>query len=174
MKHIIESDMYFGDYLEENFFKIENSKLHLSFGEGIKVVEFLLYRKNDKLLFVEAKKTCPNAANKEESAEKSAKFEEYYEDIKDKFIDSLQMFLTTILKRGIEDEEIGAVLKTKTDYSKTGLCFVLVIRNADELWLAGPKAELEKRLQSIRKIWGIKIVVLNYELAMEYGLVSEM
>lgn len=38
MKHIIESDMYFGDYLEENFFKIENSKLHLSFGEGIKIV----------------------------------------------------------------------------------------------------------------------------------------
>lgn len=55
MKHVVESDMYFGDYLDENFFAIEDSALHQSLGDGIKTVEFILFRKKNKVFFVEAK-----------------------------------------------------------------------------------------------------------------------
>ena len=39
-------------------------------------------------------------------------------------------------------------------------------------WLAGPKAILEERLLALRKIWGIEILVLNYELAEKYNLIN--
>ena len=53
--------------------------------------------------------------------------------------------------------------------------FVLVI-TADEIledWLQGPKLELEDRLKHLMKIWNIQIVVLNKNLAVQYGLVAE-
>lgn len=45
MTSIEESDMTFGDYAEDSVFRIENSKLQKSCGNGVKTVEFLLYRK---------------------------------------------------------------------------------------------------------------------------------
>lgn len=50
--------------------------------------------------------------------------------------------------------------------------FILVIKKADDIaWLAGPLAELKKRLLMVRKIWGIKVKVLNEELAERDGLI---
>lgn len=50
--------------------------------------------------------------------------------------------------------------------------FILVIKNAHDIaWLAGPLAELNNRLLQYRKIWKIKIKVLNEELAKEMGLI---
>lgn len=173
MSVIRESEMLFGDFPEENLFQIENSQLQLSFGRGIKTVEFILLRKNEKLLFVEAKQSCPNSANKNENKDKEKSFEEYYSEIEQKFEDSLQMFLTSVLKRNSYVDGIGVKLKEKKDYTKTGICFILVIKNAkDETWLAGPKTELEDRLKRIVKIWDVKILVLNEQMAMEYGLVT--
>ncbi len=101
------------------------------------------------------------------------KFEEYYRDITEKFFDSLQMFLTAVLNKTSNTEEIGKKLIENKDYSETDICFVLVIENAtDPAWLAGPKAELDERLKKLRKIWGVKVVVLNHELAIECGLVK--
>lgn len=173
MKRINESEMVFGDYEEDVLFQIENSQLHKSFGEGIKTVEFILADKGEKLLFVEAKKSCPNAANRNETEEKKIKYEEYYSDITDKFNDSFQMFLTTVLKRNMNLEGIGKKIKGKQDFTKTVFKFVLVIKNAEDIeWLAGPKAELEERLMRMRKIWKTEVVVLNETLAKEYGIVQ--
>lgn len=41
-----------------------------------------------------------------------------------------------------------------------------------EEWLAGPKAELEARLLHWKKLWKVDIVVLNEELALQYGLID--
>ena len=172
MTIIEESGMRFGEFSDARVFPIENSSLHLSFGGGIKTVEFLLLSGRDRLIFLEAKTTCPNAANKDETAEKNRKFKEYYSDITDKFIDSFQMLLTTVLKRHSLTNEIGTEIKEKDDYSKTTFYFILVIRNApSEEWLAGPKAELESRLFRYQKIWKIRVLVLNESLAKEYGLI---
>lgn len=173
MTRIIESDMIFGDYAEDSVFRIENSKLQKSCGNGVKTVEFLLYRKRDQLLFIEAKKSCPNGANKDESLDKSKKFEEYYSDIVNKFIDSLQMLLTTVLVRNDNLDDMGDRIKAKKDYAKTQFTFILVIKNADDLeWLSGPRIELETRLKHILKIWNARVLVLNEELAVKHGLVK--
>ena len=172
---IEESGMKFGEFPEEILFRIENSPLHISFGRGIKTVEFLLLKKKELLLFVEAKASCPNAANKDETEEKNQKFREYYDDITDKFSDSLQMLLTVILSRSSQTEGIGSSIREKKDFSNTEIIFALVIKNAeDEEWLAGPKEELEKRLLRLRRLWNAKVVVLNEELAKEYGLMTDM
>lgn len=50
--------------------------------------------------------------------------------------------------------------------------FIPVIKKTDDIaWLAGPLAELKKRLLMVRKIWGIKVKVLNEELAERDGLI---
>lgn len=172
---IRESDMDFGIFLPEDVFQIENSRLQCSFGEGIKTVEFVLLKDNDKLLFVEAKTSCPNQNNKHESLEKAQKFEAYFKDISDKFIDSLQMMLNVILQRNPNTDDIGENLKKWGLYSKVKFRFVLVIKMAKDVeWLAGPKEELEARLLRWRKLWDAEIVVLNEELAVRYGLMQKM
>ena len=83
------------------------------------------------------------------------------------------MFLTAVLSKAVEDKTIGKNLLEHKDYSKKEICFVLVIKNTEDVsWLAGPKAELEVRLKKFCKIWKAKVMVLNQELAKEYGLVK--
>jgi len=81
VKIITESEMNFGKFDEENLFHIEDSKIYKDLGSGIKTVEFILKWKKNEILFLEAKTTCPNSANKNESMKKTQKFEEYYSEI---------------------------------------------------------------------------------------------
>ena len=78
MKIITESEMNFGKFNETDLFHIENSKIYKDLGSGIKTVEFVLKYDENSIVFLEAKKSCPNAANRYESEEKEEKFEEYY------------------------------------------------------------------------------------------------
>ena len=70
--------MNFGKFNETDLFHIENSKIYKDLGSGIKTVEFVLKYDENSIVFLEAKKSCPNAANRYESEEKEEKFEEYY------------------------------------------------------------------------------------------------
>ena len=162
MKIITESEMNFGKFDETDLFHIENSKIYKALGSGIKTVE---------IVFLEAKKSCPNAANRNESKEKEQKFEEYYSSITEKFIASLQIYLAAILDKFQNSEEVGDRLRTVNSMKDIQLKFILVVKNAEDItWLAGPLAELKARLLQIRKIWGVEIAVLNEELAGEYKL----
>lgn len=58
-------------------------------------------------------------------------------------------------------------------YTKTGFKLILVVSNAEESWLGGPKAELERRLLRYRKIWKADVLVLNKNMAKELGIVIE-
>ena len=158
MKVISESKMNFGQFAEENLFHIEKSKIYKDLGSGI--------------IFLEAKESCPNVANRYESEEKEQKFEEYYSSIVDKFTDSLQVYLAVILNKFQDTEEVGDKLRTVNDMKDIKLKFVLVLKYAEDIeWLAGPLAELKARLLQIRKIWGIEIAVLNEELARKYRII---
>lgn len=172
MAIIVESDMRFGEFDEERLFVIEHSDVHKKAGKGIKTVEFIYLTENDNLLFIEAKQSCPNEANKDETEEKQIKYEEYFSDITDKFVDSLNMFAASALGRNHECYNAGAVLKEKNTYENIGLKLILVINNAEDSWLQGPKIELEQRLLRFRKIWRADILVLNKKMAKEYGLIS--
>ena len=171
MKVITESEMNFGKFDETNLFHIEDSKIYKDLGSGIKTVEFILKYDENSIVFLEAKKSCPNAVNRYESEEKEQKFEEYYLSITEKFIASLQIYLATILDKFQNTEEVGSDLKTVNKMREIQLKFILVVKNAEDItWLAGPLAELKARLIQIRKIWGVEIAVLNEELAGEYKL----
>ena len=171
MKIITESEMNFGKFDETDLFHIENSKIYKALGSGIKTVEFVLKYDENSIVFLEAKKSCPNAANRNESKEKEQKFEEYYSSITEKFIASLQIYLAAILDKFQNSEEVGDRLRTVNSMKDIQLKFILVVKNAEDItWLAGRLAELKARLLQIRKIWGVEIAVLNEELAGEYKL----
>lgn len=163
--------MNFGKFDEENLFHIEDSKIYKDLGSGIKTVEFILKYCENSILFLEAKKSCPNAANRYESEEKEQKFEEYYSSITEKFVASLQIYLAAIMGRYQNLAEIGTELRSMDSMKEIRLKFILVVKNAKDItWLAGPLAELKARLLQVRKIWGVEVVVLNEELAREYKL----
>ncbi len=163
--------MNFGKFDEENLFHIEDSKIYKDLGSGIKTVEFILKWKKNEILFLEAKTTCPNSANKNESMKKTQKFEEYYSEITEKFMDSLQVYLAAVMGRYPDLAEIGAELRSVDSMKEIRLKFILVVKNAKDItWLAGPLAELKARLLQVRKIWGVEVAVLNEELAKENKL----
>lgn len=172
MKSIRESDMEFGKYCEEDLFHIERSNILSALGEGIKTVEFVLKKNDNMLMFVEAKKSCPNPQNKEESGEKAKKFEKFFSDITDKFYDSFQVYLASLLGRYDEIDEVGSSIREVEDFKKFEVRFVLVVKTAHLDWLAAPKAILEERLFALRKIWNIKVLVLNEEMAVKYGMIG--
>ncbi len=170
-KTIQESEMTFGEFDKENLFHIEDSQIYKNLGSGIKTVEFIIKRSDNCITFIEAKASCPNAANINESNEKQTKFEEFYSSVTDKFIASLYIYLAAILNRFHNISEVGNALNSN-DMQGTQIEFILVIKKADDIaWLAGPLAELKKRLLMVRKIWGIKVKVLNEELAERDGLI---
>lgn len=171
MKIIAESEMNFGKFDEAELFHIEDSTIYKNLGYGIKTVEFILKQNKNNILFLEAKKSCPNVANRYESMEKAEKFEEYYSSILEKFVASLQIYLATLLDKFQDISEVGDNLKSVSSLKDIQLKFILVVKNAEDIaWLAGPRAELEKRQSQFRKIWGVRIVVLNEELAGKYNL----
>ena len=170
---IIESGMEFGGFETSELFHIETSQIYNKRKGVIKTVEFILKYNESSILFLEAKKSCPNADNRMESEEKTKKFEDYYSSITEKFIDSLQVYLAAILGRCEDDSEIGSKLKCIRSLKDIELKFVLVIKNAVDIgWLAGPTAELNNRLLKVIKIWNAKVIVLNEELAIKYNLIK--
>lgn len=173
-KTIEESGVIFGEFNSDNLFHIEESKLYKSFGSGIKTVEFILLDQKDNIIFLEAKTGCPNPKNKEMGGDITDRFTAFYDDISEKFVDSLQVYLAGILDRYGAVKEIGEKLTEIEPLKDRKLKFVLVITSDEikEEWLWGPQLELDARLLKFRKIWGINIVVLNKKLAYEYGLLS--
>lgn len=163
--------MNFGKFDEEALFHIEDSKIYKDLGDGIRTVEFILRYSKNSILFLEAKKSCPNATNRHKSEEKEQKFEEYYSSITEKFVASLQIYLAAIMEKYSDTSEVGTELRSVDSMKKIRLKFILVVKNAKDItWLAGPLAELKARLLQVRKIWGIEVVVLNEELARKYKL----
>lgn len=171
---IIESGMQFGEFDDTDLFHIENSKIYKELGCGVKTVEFILKYNENSILFLEAKESCPNTANRFESSQKTQKFEEYYSSITEKFIDSLQIYLAVLLGKYNDTSDLGEKLKNITNMRDIQLKFILVVKNASDVsWLAGPLAELKARMLKMRKIWNVEIAVLNEELAKKYGLVNQ-
>ena len=112
MKKIInESGVAFGEFNSDDLFYIEESDLYKSLGTGIKTVEFIVLDQKDTIIFLEAKTGCPNPQNKEMGGEKTEKFVEFYNDISEKFIDSLQIYIAGLLEKYGKTEEIGLSLK---------------------------------------------------------------
>ena len=172
MKTIHESGVDFGPYREEELFHIEQSKLYQDLGQGLKATEFVLQADNN-IIFVEAKTNAPNPENKDDSSEKSQKFETFFREVPDKFIDSLGVYTAALLKRYPDTSEIGVSLQ-RPDLAGIKIVFALVITNpaAETDWLSPIKSVLEDRLRRWMKIWDIDIIVLNQALAKRFGIIK--
>lgn len=162
---INESDMHFGEYSEEDVFHIEKSDQYQNNlrSNGVKSCEFIL-KKADTLYFVEAKSSCPNQITADSPKEKREKYDEYIADIIDKMRHSLALYANILLKRhdatGIPNNFL------ETDLSTKQIKLVLVVKNAEEMWLMPLKDKLNKELKREAKIWKFTdFYVINEERA---------
>ena len=151
-------------FAAEKTFYIEKSELYLGLGEGIKSIEFIRIKER-KLLFIEAKTTFPNPYNPNE--ENLVRYNTEIDDIRDKFIHSLNMLSSIEIGVAQSEFDVGFALPEKVT-----LEFYLVIRNHESEWCK----DIEKALMAafpayIKKIWKPVIYVINREIAVKRELV---
>lgn len=157
---IDESGMIFGPYSENDIYMIEKSKSYISIGCGVKTVEFL-YRDNNYFYFIEAKSGGPNP--------KGERFEDYVNNIADKFIHSFNLWLTLFFERRCDTISLRMI---DIDMRKSIFLFVLVIKDHNKEWLPAIKAAIDRRMCAEIKIWGHRIIVINDEQAKKRKLIK--
>ncbi|MDR1532706.1 MAG: hypothetical protein LBS62_11105 [Clostridiales bacterium] len=156
---IVESGMRF---IAADTFHIEKSAAYMGLGSGIKSVEFVR-RKNETLLFAEAKTTFPNPDKSEE------RFDAASGDIADKFVHSLNLYASIAL--GLRPDDISAT--DNLSDKNAAITLVLVIREHKPEWCEQVKCKLTlllNRCAYFRKIWRPKVYVLNYDDAVKRGI----
>ena len=162
---IEESGMHFGEYDEENVFPIEKSPIYSKKlqDNGAKVCEFVLQRGN-RTFFVEAKTSCPNADNAQDTSEKLEKYNEYIESILLKMRHSLSIYGSLLLKR-LNDSSLPEPL-SHSDLSGKEIILLLVVKNADAEWLIPIQDDLRRRFYTEMRIWNIRdFLVINEDRA---------
>jgi hypothetical protein len=167
---ITESEMSFGSYPDEHCFYIETSKIYQSIEHsGVKTIEFLLFKQNavPSIYLVEAKLSSPQPTT-------LPRFDNFIDEIRDKFKHSLALFIAIFLKRH-NDSELSNHLQN-LELSSVNFVLVLVIKNHKTEWLPPLQEQLREALRPAAKIWNLKgtwIQVLNEEGAKEVGLITE-
>lgn len=158
--------MIFGDFEEDRVFQIENSKLHKNIGNGIKVVEFILLSKENELSFIEAKSSSPKPVK-----DNIIRFNEFINEISDKFIHSFNLYYSAILQRCKECEELNPSFMN-LDNSQINFKFILVIKGHRTEWLMPLSDALKESIAYHNTIWKSQVVVFNDELAKKYKLIK--
>ena len=154
------------DFIADNTFYIEASKVYANVGGGIKSVEFIRAKEN-KLLFVEAKTSFPNPDNP--SLGNYTKFQEEINDICDKFIHSLNLYSS--LKIGVNKEVFAYDFAPPEAIS---LVFILVIKNHEPSWCRKIKPKFISALPSyFKQIWKPEVYVINHKSAIQQNLSIE-
>ena len=160
------SDIWFGDFNDDDCFRIEKSKIYqLVKTYGIKSVEFILSRlavdsqaDDNKILFIEAKKSLQK---------------QDYIDIAQKFMDSLQ--LSSAISLGIHKKR--TVLPKNIDcFFKQGgqIIFILVVQNCEKAktqQLKNMEEAIKRQLLKDRKIWKFIVRAINKETAKSENLI---
>jgi hypothetical protein len=146
------------DFVSDNTFHIEKSRLYSSICEDVRTVE-LVRVIDDKLLFVEAKTTFPNPNNP--SKENLERFHKLITEVYEKFLHSLN--LLSFIKLGVVEE------KLPVDFilpEKVSLMFLFVIKDHKSKWCKRIKQTLIAALPPYpKKIWEPEVFVINHETA---------
>ena len=160
---IPESGMQFGEYKEEHVFQLEKSDQYTKElrPNGIKSCEFIL-RRNNKLYFIEAKKSCPKQIMEDTPEEKITKYKKYIQDIALKMKHSLSLYTNILLER-YEAKGVPELLQEK-NMSNIDIRLVLVVKNADKEWLIPFQDVFRKVLKDELKIWKIPDFIIINEI----------
>ncbi len=199
---IEESGMRFGSYSSDEIFDIEESSIHKGIRqEGVQTAEFLLFKiKKNKpiVLIIEAKRTAPKVLNQTridkfvktekekiksetnitfffDTLEKRLKHDEFFNDIKGKFRDTLALFIAMRLNRHNEKSDALPPRFTQIDLSEICFEFVLVIKEQDPSWRQDLQNKVEKELNPILKIWNLSptsVQVIDEARAKKRGLIA--
>ncbi len=164
---ISESEMQFGKYEKEQVFQMEKCSQYTKtlMPNGIKSCEFIL-RRDHKLYFIEAKKSCPRQISAETPQEKIRKYNEYIQDIVLKMRHSLALYANILLER-YTAEGVPEMLREK-NMSYLEIRLVLVVKDAEKEWLVPFQDVFRKRLQDELRIWKIPAFsIINEDTARE-------
>ncbi|ASF47793.1 hypothetical protein [Methylovulum psychrotolerans] len=173
---ITESGMTFGPHAEGYRFDIEQSatlsqlnkraKTH----EGIKPAEFLLLRTDNgkpTIWIIEAKSSAPHPRSQED-------FSQYVTDIKEKFVNSLDLFMALYLNRHPTSDELPTAFRS-LDMASVDFRLALIIKGFDKAWLPPLQDAFSKALKLTVKIWALppaSVLVINDSIARAYGLLK--
>ena len=165
-----ESGMSFGPYPDGHCFRVEKSDIYNKLGQGVKMAEFLLLRKNSQpptIWIVEAKSSSPRP-------ETQPNFGEFIHEIREKLVNALTLGVAACLSRhksvAAEPPELFKMLDLKTLDFK----LVLVINGHRDAWLPPVQDALKKALHVAVKTWGLSVnsvTVINDKNAREHGLI---
>ena len=162
--YVTESNMKFGPFAEDAFIPIESSPQYEAVKQGMHITEFVYYDKEKKrLVALEAKTTAPNP-NSDIVENPKEKFREYIKDIREKFENSLDLYVNMALKDVVPEEF------RRIDYNELEIMFILVIKNHEKKWLIDVKDALEMAVRSVHRtgnIWKCKVLVINEHMARE-------
>ena len=158
---IEESEMKFGEYPDEDVFRIEKSHQYtdMLMEKGVKTCEFILKR-GDAFLFIEAKKRSPMQITADSPADKVEKYNEYITGILLKMRHSLLLYANILLKRydcvGVPEGFLEPNLETKK------LKLLLVVKEAEDEWLIPLQEKLNSEFIPELRLWNIdQILVIN-------------
>jgi hypothetical protein len=159
-KFPIFSDM---EFVPSDAFPIEDSPTRNRLVESNVIVDFVR-QLGRELIFVEAKSSFPNPANRETSE----RFDEEVAAICEKFTVSLKLFAAA--KVGVTEDILPDVMTTS---DKVQITLALVIRRFEnEAWCVPVQKALMRSLpDEIRKLWRPNVKVYTPESAKEYALI---
>jgi hypothetical protein len=171
---IIESGMTFGPYPDGHCFYIEDSKSYRNIkADGVKIAEFLLLQAKENkppiIVVVEAKKSSPQLSS-------LPNFDDYIGDIREKFINSLALFIAIYLKRHEDGSESELPHHfQQLELSRVKFVLILVINGHKVEWLPPLQDALQRALKPTVKIWSLSltsVIILNVEGARDHGLIN--
>ena len=167
---IIESGMEFVIQRGDNsLFYLEESQTYKEIQEGVKMAELLLLRPESryKMWIIEAKSSSPHP-------ETQPNFNEFIQEITEKFANALTLFIANYLKRHQNNNELSEELQNYP-LDDVKFVFVLIIKGHEKPWLVPLQEALGNSLRALLKTWGqsSRVVVLNDVMARDdYKLIS--
>jgi hypothetical protein len=168
-EYVMESGMKFGPFPAESLIRIEKVPQYTKIQQGMHISEFIYYDQEKKrLISLEAKTSAPNPRSEYVENPKE-KFQEYINDIREKWENSLDLYVNMALKK-----EVPKNFK-EIDYASLEILFILVIKNHEGSWLKDVKDALEMSVRSVHrtnKIWKCKVLVINEEMARKKQLIA--
>ena len=169
MPVLIRESVVFGSFSDESCYQIESSPACEALGKGIKLVEFVLARKENSLWFIEAKSSIPAY---KESPEK---YEKYFSNIEKKFINSLTLvFMGSLGRQPMIQAELPPGLKD-LDWHCLNIHLRLVIPDVPKKFLPPFQEKLRGALSRTSRMWNIaqpNVKVANREMARREELIQ--
>lgn len=158
---IKESGMRFGPLVKDDLFHLEKSDTYNNLSSQIKIAEFI-YLKGETIFIFEAKSSSPQI------------LEEFVFEIRDKFLNSLMLFLSLRLNRFDKNADLSRKY-LQLSLQKFKVKFVLVINGHKKDWLPPIKDELSKKLKPLIQLLNLDpnpVIVLNDEMARTKNYIS--